>query len=186
MGRLQNIAPATPRLPDKSQAHSTSPDRYLRRWRARAFCAMKPLVSFTAAVAALCSIGCAFATPKASNAVPPARGAAASASTVVANGAVEAPRFLWPGSYDLLGDNFPEGLRAAILTIVARDSSYDFYIEGPPGTLKESKLAGDSAHVVWDMFGEPMYVDLRGVADSLDGHWRIGDRSGHVWGTRRR
>ena len=147
---------------------------------------MKTLAPLAALAAAVFTIGCITRPASSIANEAPARGAQAPTSIVAANGDVETPHFAWPGTYDILGDNFPEGLRTAIMTVTARDSSYDFFIVGPPGVLRESKVSGDSAHVIWDMFGEPMYVDVRGVADSLDGRWRIGDQSGHVWGTRRK
>ena len=143
---------------------------------------MKSLASLTAVAAAVFTIGCLSQPPSrvANPPTPVARRAATTAS-------LESERpFTWTGVFDIVGDGFPDGMRSAIITVAPRDTSFDFFIEGPPGTLMSSTFDRDSLHVVWDMYGEPMYVDLHGVADSLDGRWRMADQGGRIWGTRRR
>ena len=151
---------------------------------------MKPPASLTAMAAAVFIVGCLSRPASTTTSAPtPARDTSTAMTTTStgATGFVGAePRFAWRGVYDVVGDGFPEGMRSAIIIITPRDTSFDFSIEGPPGTLMSATFVGDSLHVVWDMYGEPMHVDLQGVADSLDGRWRIGDRGGRVWGNRRR
>ena len=43
---------------------------------------------------------------------------------------VPAPPFSWPGVYDIVGTQFPEGSRRAMLTVERTDSTYRVSIEG--------------------------------------------------------
>lgn len=97
-----------------------------------------------------------------------------------------AQAFEWPGTDDLIGTGFATGDRFAVLTVTPRDTSFDFQFNGPPGSLTSLQVAGDSAHVVWNMEGPVMMIDVRGTGDSLDGAWSMGEESGQVYGTRRR
>jgi hypothetical protein len=143
---------------------------------------MKPIASLTALAAAVFTVGC-LSRPASTASIRPAPEATPQVRAAI----TPAPKpFAWAGTFDVIGDGFPDGMRSAIITITPRDTVFDFFIEGPPGTLMSSMFAGDSLHVVWDMLGVPMYVDLRGAADSLDGQWRMADRGGRIWGTRRR
>jgi hypothetical protein len=127
----------------------------------------------------VCTAGCLARLTPSTAAPAPARS--------IAPAPAAAPKpFAWAGVYDIVGDGFPDGMRSAIITITPRDTVFDFFIEGPPGTLMSSTFDRDSLHVVWDMYGEPMYVELRGIADSLDGRWKMADRGGNIWGTRRK
>jgi hypothetical protein len=66
------------------------------------------------------------------------------------------------------------------------DTSYTLAsLHGPPGSLVSFKVAGDSAHVVWDLGTEQMLVDLRGIGDSLIGEWSTSKWSGEIRGIRR-
>jgi hypothetical protein len=117
----------------------------------------------------------------------PSRGPTTPASiTSRALGHQQTGAFVWPGTYDLFGTGFSDGERRAILTVTPHDTSYRFELFGPPGTLKSLRIVGDSAHVAWDLGGPVMMVELRGVGDSLDGRWFVGEESGFVYGTRRR
>jgi hypothetical protein len=109
----------------------------------------------------------------------------AAAGTRVAASAVGKP-FEWTGVFDVVGDSFPDGQRLAVLIISRRDTTYDLSLEGPPGSLRSLEISGDSAHVVWDVLGEPMYVDLSGCDDALEGRWKMGGLTGPLVGTRRR
>ena len=98
----------------------------------------------------------------------------------------ESGAFYWPGIYDLVGTGFHDGERRAVMHIRRSDTSYVLTeLEGPPGDLLAFDVAGDSAHVVWNMSGAVMVVDLRGVRDSVYGRWSIGERSGDIYGARR-
>jgi hypothetical protein len=143
---------------------------------------MKPLAALAAVATAVLVVGClAQPSPDVATVPTPITKPAAS------SGSGETVRpFAWTGVFDIVGDGFPDGMRSAIIIVTPRDTSFDFFIEGPPGTLMSSRFDRDSLHVLWDMYGEPMYVELRGVADSLDGRWRIGDRGGRIWGARRK
>lgn len=97
------------------------------------------------------------------------------------------PAFSWPGVYDLIGKNFPEGQREAVATITRVDSGYTLDMYGPPGSLVKLHVVGDSAHLVWDLGPEGlMYGSLHGRGDSLTGRWQILDASGPLVGVRRR
>lgn len=94
--------------------------------------------------------------------------------------------FYWPGSFDLVGTGFPDGERRAVMHVRRSDTTYVLAdLEGPPGSLIDFRIAGDSAHVTWDLDEGVMVVDLRGARDSVYGQWYIGDRSGGVYGSRR-
>lgn len=94
--------------------------------------------------------------------------------------------FAWPGVYDLVGSGFPDGERRAVMHIARTDTSYALVsVQGPPGALVRFRVSGDSAHIVWDLGGESMVVDLRGSGDSLTGEWQSGDWSGPLRGARR-
>jgi len=96
-------------------------------------------------------------------------------------------RFGWAGTYDVVGSGFPDGDRWAVMTIARADTSYALAsLHGPPGSLISFKVAGDSAHVVWNLGTEQMVVDLRGAGDSLVGQWSTSDWNGTIWGKRRR
>lgn len=96
-------------------------------------------------------------------------------------------KFDWTGTYDLVGTGFPDGERHAVLFIAQQDTSYALHsLQGPPGFLVSFKVAGDSAHVVWNLGPEEMLVDLRGSGDSLTGEWSTRDWRGEVRGVRRR
>ena len=98
----------------------------------------------------------------------------------------EPSSFYWPGIYDLVGTGFQDGERRAVMHIRRSDTSYVLIeLEGPPGELLGFDVAGDSAHVIWDMSGAVMVVDLHGVRDSVYGKWSIGERSGDIYGARR-
>ena len=97
------------------------------------------------------------------------------------------PTFAWAGIYDLVGSGFPEGDRAAVMHIAQHDTSYALVaLQGPPGKLMRFQVAGDSAHVSWDLGGQVMFVDLRGADDSITGQWASGESSGVLRGARRR
>jgi len=96
-------------------------------------------------------------------------------------------RFGWAGTYDLVGTGFPDGDRWAVMTILRADTSYALAsLQGPPGSLISFKVAGDSAHVIWNLGTEQMVVDLSGVGDSLVGRWSTNEWNGEIWGRRRR
>jgi len=95
--------------------------------------------------------------------------------------------FSWAGTYDVVGSGFPDGDRWAVLTIKRADTAYALAsLHGPPGSLISFKVAGDSAHVVWNLGTEQMVVDLRGAGDSLVGQWSTTEWNGEIHGTRRR
>lgn len=95
--------------------------------------------------------------------------------------------FAWPGVYDLVGTGFPDGQRAAVMSIVKEDTSYTLVsLQGPPGSLVSFKVAGDSAHVVWNLGTDAMFVNLRGAGDSLTGEWATTEFRGAIHGARRR
>ena len=78
-------------------------------------------------------------------------------------------------------------LVAAVLTIKRADTAYALAsLHGPPGSLISFKVAGDSAHVVWNLGTEQMVVDLRGAGDSLVGQGSTTEWNGEIHGTRRR
>ena len=95
--------------------------------------------------------------------------------------------FAWPGVFDLVGTGFPDGERRAVVQIARSDTSYSLVsLQGPPGALVRFRVAGDSAHVVWNLGGgEMMVVDLHGRGDSLSGEWTSGDWTGPIRGVRR-
>lgn len=96
-------------------------------------------------------------------------------------------RFSWAGTYDLVGTGFPDGERRAVIQIARADTSYTLAsLQGPPGSLVSFSIAGDSAHVVWNLGDEQMLVDLRGAGDSLVGRWATVGWSGELLGFRRR
>ena len=96
-------------------------------------------------------------------------------------------RFGWVGTYDLVGSGFPDGDRWAVMTIARADTTYALAsLQGPPGSLISFRVAGDSAHVVWNLGTEQMIVDMRGVGDSLVGQWSTSEWNGDIWGRRRR
>ena len=104
--------------------------------------------------------------------------------------AVAAP-FPFAGTWHVVGAGFPEGARDAVMAIVQRDSAYtvQFVSGGPPGRLLSMHVAGDSAHVRWEIDDgdrtDVMTVQVRGVRDSLVGTWRIGTTGGALIGARR-
>ena len=96
-------------------------------------------------------------------------------------------QFSWAGTYDVVGNGFPDGDRWAVLTIKRADTAYALAsLHGPPGSLISFNVAGDSAHVVWNLGTEQMVVDLRGAGDSLVGQWATTEWNGEIHGTRRR
>jgi hypothetical protein len=100
---------------------------------------------------------------------------------------VPAPPFSWPGVYDLMGTQFPEGSRRAVLTVERADSAYRVSIDGPPGRVFVTWFSRDSAHVTWSFEdGSLMFLDLRGVGDSVRGRWQMGEAGGPLLGRRRR
>jgi hypothetical protein len=73
------------------------------------------------------------------------------------------------------------------MSIGKEDTSYTLVsLKGPPGALVSFSVAGDSAHVVWNLGSEAMFVDLRGTGDSLNGEWATRDFRGELRGARRR
>jgi hypothetical protein len=98
-----------------------------------------------------------------------------------------AEAFDWTGIFDVVGTGFPDGERRAVMAISPQDTSYTLHmLQGPPGDLKSLKVKGDSANVVWDLGPEEMFIDLRGIGDSLMGEWSTSDWRGDVRGLRRR
>ena len=94
--------------------------------------------------------------------------------------------FSWPGTYHLIGTGFPEGSREAVLQFTKRDSLYQVTaLAGPPGAALLVRVVDDSAHILWDLEGETMVVDLRGTGDSVTGRWYIEDQGGPIVGKRR-
>ncbi len=86
-----------------------------------------------------------------------------------------------------MGSGFSDGNRQAVIHVERRDSSYTLeMLEGPPGELITFRVRGDSAHIVWNMDGPVMTVDLHGVRDSVYGRWSVAERSGSIVGARRR
>ena len=95
--------------------------------------------------------------------------------------------FSWPGTYDLVATGYPDGERTAVMQVERRDTTYALVsLQGPPGSLIRFRVAGDSAHVIWNTGTAVMVVDLRGSGNSLTGEWESGDWSGSVRGSRRR
>jgi hypothetical protein len=95
-------------------------------------------------------------------------------------------QFSWPGIYDLVGTGFPEGERKAVMSITRNDTAYTLEsLQGPPGQLRSFKITDDSAHVIWDLGPDQMFVDLRGIGDSLMGEWSTGEGAGLIVGARR-
>lgn len=113
--------------------------------------------------------------------------ACATPSAGRATAVVSARPFAWVGTYDVVGHNFPEGSRSAVLTIERHDTAYAFAVVGPPGQLAAAHIAGDSAQLMWDLgpSGDLMTLDLRGAGDSLTGTWRIDQAGGPVRARRR-
>jgi hypothetical protein len=100
--------------------------------------------------------------------------------------APHAAPFSWPGTYHLVGTGFPDGTREAVMRFTQRDSLYDVTaLSGPPGAALLVRVADDSAHILWDLEGSTMVVDLHGHGDSVTGHWYIEDRGGPIMGKRR-
>ena len=96
-------------------------------------------------------------------------------------------KFTWTGTFDLVGTGFPDGERNAVIYIGQQDTTYTLLsLQGPPGKLVSFKVAGDSAHVVWNLGAEEMFLDLRGIGDSLMGEWATGEWRGEIRGARRR
>jgi uncharacterized cupredoxin-like copper-binding protein len=107
--------------------------------------------------------------------------------TVSPNETASPDMFDWSGIYDLIGTGFPDGERNAVIHIARQDSAYNFVsLQGPPGTLMQFRVNGDSAHVTWNLGTDIMVVDLRGAGDSLTGIWAMSEWSGFLRGTRRR
>jgi len=112
---------------------------------------------------------------------------AAHAAPLAVRDTVRAAPFSWPGVYDLVGTQFPEGSRRAVLTVERGDSAYRVSVDGPPGRVFAAWIGGDSAHVTWSFDdGTLMFVDLRGSGDSVRGRWQIGEAGGPLVGRRRR
>ncbi len=95
--------------------------------------------------------------------------------------------FMWAGIFDVTATGYPDGERKAVMHVARTDTTYSLVsLQGPPGSLVRFHVAGDSAHVVWNLGTSMMVVDLRGSGDSLAGEWSSGDWSGTVRGLRRR
>ena len=95
-------------------------------------------------------------------------------------------QFTWAGIFDIVGTGFPEGQRQATMAIAKVDTAYALLsLQGPPGQLVSFKVHGDSAHVVWSLGADQMFVDLRGIGDSLMGEWSTSDWRGEIRGARR-
>lgn len=108
-------------------------------------------------------------------------------TTVSATPAHATTAFAWPGIYDLIGTGFPDGQRAAVISIGKENTSYTLVsLEGPPGQLLSFRVAGDSAHVVWNLGTDAMFLNLRGAGDSLTGEWATTEFRGAIRGARRR
>ena len=107
--------------------------------------------------------------------------------TVSPNGDASSGMFDWSGVYDLIGDGFPDGERRAVMEVAREDTSYKLVsVQGPPGTLVQFRVKGDSAHVMWHLGTDLMVLDLRGAGDSLSGAWSMSEWSGLLRGTRRK
>ena len=105
----------------------------------------------------------------------------------VSSASASSEMFNWSGIYDLIGTGFPEGDRYAVMEIARQDTAYKFVsLDGPPGTLLQFRVKGDSAHVMWHLGTDVMVVDLRGAGDSVSGLWAMSEWSGTLRGTRRR
>ena len=107
-------------------------------------------------------------------------------SSAPATSIAPSQRFEWPGTYDLVGQGFPEGERRATLIVERRDTTLLSKVEGPPGLLVSSRFAGDSAEFVWSLPTDLMYVEVQGTGDRLTGQWTIGQQKGVLLGTRRK
>jgi uncharacterized cupredoxin-like copper-binding protein len=107
--------------------------------------------------------------------------------TVSPDASAGSEMFDWSGVYDLVGDGFPDGERRAVMEIARHDTSYALVsLQGPPGTLVQFRVKGDSAHVMWHLGTDLMVADMRGAGDSLSGVWSMSEWSGFLRGTRRR
>jgi hypothetical protein len=108
-------------------------------------------------------------------------------TTISATPAHVTTPFAWAGTYDLIGTGFPDGQRQAVIQISKEDTSYTLVsLQGPPGELVSFGVAGDSAHVVWNLGSDAMFLNLRGAGDSLTGEWATTDHRGAIRGARRR
>ena len=103
-----------------------------------------------------------------------------------ASAAARAPLVAWPGTYELVGSNFPDGTRAAGLEIARVDTTYRLTVHGPPGELVTFRIVADSVHVLWDLGpGDAlMAVELRLAGDALTGRWEIDGAHGPITGRR--
>ncbi|MEP6731827.1 MAG: hypothetical protein ABJE10_14365 [bacterium] len=95
--------------------------------------------------------------------------------------------FSWPGTYDLVATGFPNGPRQAVLQITPHDSTYSVVaLQGPPGAPLSVSVTGDTARILWNLeTADPMYVELLGKGDSVNGRWSMAANSGAVSGKRR-
>lgn len=97
----------------------------------------------------------------------------------------------WTGTWEVVGYDFPEGMRRARY-VIARQASGEltlFMEQGPPGFLRAIEARGDSLHVRWTIADggrqSPLEVRLRAVApDSVAGRWAMEEIGGVVEGRR--
>jgi len=136
-----------------------------------------------ASVVAVATAACASSFPRAALRAP------STSAPSTARGA--AAPFPFAGTWHVVGTGFPEGARDAVMAIAERDSGYTlcFVTGGPLGRLLSMRVAGDSAHLRWEIDDgertDVMTIRMRGVRDSLVGTWAIGDTGGALTGARR-